>query len=58
VLTRALAIDGKELQHLCRDRLSFGMIVGVLLLQITLFGYAINLHAHRLPAGIVDYAHT
>lgn len=57
-LTRTLAIAGKELRQLRRDRLSFGMIVGIPLLQITLFGYAINLDVRHLPAAVVDYANT
>jgi ABC-2 type transport system permease protein len=57
-LRRTLAIAGKELRQLRRDRLSFGMIVGIPLLQITLFGYAINMDVRQLPAGFVDYANT
>jgi len=57
-LTRTLAIAGKEFRQLRRDRLSFGMIIGIPLLQITLFGYAINLDVRHLPAGVVDYANT
>jgi ABC-2 type transport system permease protein len=55
-LRRTLAIAGKELRQLRRDRLSFGMIVGIPLLQITLFGYAINMDVRQ--AGFVDYANT
>ena len=39
---RILAVTLKELRQLSRDRLSFGMIVGIPLMQMLLFGYAIN----------------
>ncbi len=57
-LTRMMAIAGKEFRQLRRDRLSFGMIVGIPLLQMILFGYAINLDVRHLSAGVVDYADT
>ena len=41
-LARALAIAGKELVQLRRDRLTLGMVVGIPALQLLLFGYAIN----------------
>ncbi len=57
-LRRLSAIATKEIRQLRRDRLTFGMIVGVPLLQILLFGYAINLDVRHLRAGVVDYAQT
>lgn len=57
-LTRFLAIAGKELQQLRRDRLTFGMIVGIPLIQILLFGYAINFDIRHLQAGVADQAGT
>jgi len=39
---RVLAIARKEVRQLRRDRLSFGMIVGIPTRQLLLFGYAIN----------------
>lgn len=56
--TRLLAILVKELQQLRRDRLTFGMIVGIPLLQIVLFGYAINTDVRHLSAAIADQAGT
>lgn len=58
VLTRILAIAGKETRQLRRDRLTFGMIVGLPLLQIILFGYAINMDVRNLRAGVADMANT
>ena len=37
-LQRIVAIAVKEVRQLLRDRITFGMIVGIPLLQITLFG--------------------
>lgn len=36
-----------------RDRLTFGMILGIPLLQLTLFGYAINSDPRHLPAAVL-----
>jgi ABC-2 type transport system permease protein len=52
------AIAGKEILQLRRDRLTFGMIVGVPVLQLTLFGYAINQDVRHLSAGVADLAGT
>lgn len=57
-LRRVLAIAWKELLQLGRDRLTFGMIVGIPVLQILLFGYAINYDVRGLSAGLVDEAQT
>lgn len=57
-LTRISAIASKEIRQLKRDRLSFGMIVGIPLLQIVLFGYAINTDVRGLPAGVVNMANS
>ncbi len=51
---RVWAIVTKELRQLSRDRMSFGLIVMIPLIQLMLFGYAINTDARQLPAGIVD----
>jgi ABC-2 type transport system permease protein len=58
MLLRVQAIMKKELRQLSRDRLTFGMIVGIPLLQILLFGYAINFDVRDLRAAVVDEAHT
>ena len=57
-LLRIGAILGKEVRQLSRDRLTFGMIVGIPLMQILLFGYAINFDVRHLPAGVADQANT
>jgi len=57
-LNRTLAVMVKEVRQLSRDRLTFGMIVGIPLLQICLFGYAINSDVRHLSAGVVDLSGT
>jgi ABC-2 type transport system permease protein len=50
---RVLAVLAKELIQLRRDRLTFGMIVGVPVMQLVLFGYAINADPKQLPTALV-----
>jgi ABC-2 type transport system permease protein len=49
-----LAVFIKEFQQMMRDRLTFGMAVGVPILQLVLFGYAINTDPKGLPTAIVS----
>ena len=51
---RIYAIIYKELMQLKRDRLTFGMIVMIPLIQLMLFGYAINTDVRNIPIGVVD----
>jgi ABC-2 type transport system permease protein len=55
---RILAVTLKELRQLSRDRLTFGMIIGIPLMQMLLFGYAINFDVRGLKAAVVDEAKT
>ncbi len=57
-LPRLFAIMLKEIRQLRRDRLTFGMIVGIPILQITLFGYAINTDVRHLRAAVADQSGT
>jgi len=57
-LRRARAIAAKEVRQLLRDRLTFGMIVGIPLLQVILFGYAINTDVRHLRAAVADLSNT
>ena len=57
-LQRIFAIVVKELRQLSRDRLTFGMIVGIPALQLLLFGYAINMDVRHLSAGIADLSNS
>jgi ABC-2 type transport system permease protein len=58
MLDRIVAVMVKEVRQLSRDRLTFGMIVGIPLMQMLLFGYAINFDVRNLRAAVVDEAHT
>lgn len=52
---RLMAVLIKELIQLRRDRLTFAMMLGVPLIQLILFGYAINGDPKKLPTVIVAY---
>ena len=58
MLNRVLAVAIKEVRQLLRDRLTFGMIIGIPLLQMLMFGYAINFDVRGLRAAVLDEAHT
>src|SRR5678816_1842177 len=52
--SRWLGIVAKEFIQLKRDRLTFGMIVGIPIIQLVLFGFAINSDPKRLPTMLLD----
>ena len=56
-LGRFWAIVVKEFVQMRRDRLTFGMMIGIPILQLTLFGFAINSDPKHLPTAVVlaDY---
>ena len=51
---RFAAMVSKEFTQMRRDRVTFGMMVGIPLLQLILFGYAINSDPKHLPTAILD----
>lgn len=57
-LRRLWAIMLKELRQLRRDRITLAMIVGIPVMQLLLFGYAINLNLRHLDAGVADQANS
>ena len=57
-LRRLFAVATKEVRQLSRDRVTFGMIVGVPMMQIVLFGYAINFDVRNLATVVQDDANT
>jgi ABC-2 type transport system permease protein len=57
-MTRLFAIIQKEIRQLLRDRLTFAMIVGIPMMQIVLFGYAINTDVRHLRGAVADEAGT
>jgi ABC-2 type transport system permease protein len=53
-LSRIAAVFIKEITQLRRDRLTFAMMVVIPLMQLLLFGYAINTDPKKLPTAVVD----
>jgi len=51
--SRWVGIIVKEFIQLKRDRLTFGMIIGIPVIQLLLFGYAINADPKRLPTAVL-----
>ena len=52
--TRVLVIAQKELLQLRRDRLTLAMMVVLPILQLLLFGYAINTDVRHIPSVVYD----
>src|SRR3546814_2835706 len=49
---RAIAV--KELIQMRRDHITFGLMVGIPLIQLVIFGFAINLDPKDLPTALID----
>ena len=54
-LRRIRAVARKELRQLRRDPLTSGFVLGVPILQLLLFGYAINQDVRHVPTAVVDH---
>jgi ABC-2 type transport system permease protein len=52
-LFRVWAMVQKEFVQMRRDRVTLGMIVSIPLIQLIMFGFAINLNPSNLPAAVV-----
>ena len=57
-LLRIQAIIAKELIQLKRDRMTFGMVIMIPLVQLLLFAFAINTNVRHIPVGILDQSQT
>jgi ABC-2 type transport system permease protein len=53
-MRRLLAVAWKELLQLRRDRMTLGMMVGLPVMQLLLFGYAINTDVRHIPTVVYD----
>ncbi|MBI4509896.1 MAG: ABC transporter permease [Deltaproteobacteria bacterium] len=53
-MNRLLAIAWKELVQLRRDRLTVGMMIGLPVIQLLLFGYAINTDVRHMRTVVFD----
>ena len=49
---RVMAVLMKEFIQMRRDQLTFAMIIGIPVVQLFIFGYAINLNPRQLPTAI------
>jgi ABC-2 type transport system permease protein len=56
-LSRWVGIMLKEFIQLKRDRLTFGMIIGIPVMQLILFGFAINSDPKQLPTAVLAADH-
>lgn len=52
-LTRVLAVMAKEFTQLTRDRVTWAMILVLPVIQLTIFGYAINSEPRHLPTAVL-----
>src|SRR5437868_2602220 len=50
---RLWAMVVKEFVQMRRDRLTFGMVIGIPLIQLVLFGFAINADPKHLPTAVL-----
>lgn len=51
--TRVMAVLAKEFKQLTRDRLTYAMMLAIPVVQLTLFGYAINTEPRHLPTAML-----
>ncbi len=56
--SRFVAVVVKEFIQMRRDRLTFAMMVGIPLLQLILFGFAINSDPKHLPTAVLSADHS
>jgi ABC-2 type transport system permease protein len=52
------SIFWKEFIQMRRDRATLGMMLGIPVVQLMLFGYAVNMDVRHLPAAVLDLSHT
>ncbi len=57
-LARISAILTKEFIQMRRDRMTFAMMIGIPILQLILFSFAINSDPRHLPSAIIDRDHS
>ena len=57
-MSRLLAIADKELRQVRRDPLTLAMMVVMPVMQLLLFGYAINNDVRHMPTVVLDHDHS
>ncbi|HSH12388.1 MAG TPA: hypothetical protein VLA15_01515, partial [Desulfurivibrionaceae bacterium] len=55
---RFLAIIAKEFVQMRRDRVTFAMMIGIPIVQMVVFGFAINSDPKHLPTAILAADHS
>jgi ABC-2 type transport system permease protein len=58
VIERILAVAWKELLQVRRDRLTLAMMVALPVMQLLLFGFAINTDVRNIPLTVLDADHS
>ena len=58
MLARILAMIRKEFIQMRRDKGTIVIALMIPIIQLTLYGYAINTDIKHVPIGILDYSHT
>ncbi|MEY8714974.1 ABC transporter permease [Francisella philomiragia] len=53
-INRYYAIFLKEVIHMLRDKVTIGLVIGIPLIQLILFGFAINMNPKHLSTAIVN----
>src|SRR3954451_376071 len=51
---RVMAVLVKEFKQLTRDRITYAMMLAIPVVQLTLFGYAINTEPRHLPTVVLS----
>jgi len=51
--SRVMAVLVKEFKQLTRDRITYAMMLAIPIVQLTLFGYAINTEPRHLPTAVL-----
>ena len=57
-MIRLRALLLKEFIQMRRDRLTFGLMVGIPIFQLLMFGFAINTDVKHLPTAVFDQSHS
>jgi len=57
-LRRLLAIANKEFIQMRRDRVTFAIMLGIPIIQLVLFGYAINTQVDHIPLVVCDMSNS
>ncbi len=55
---RLLAVMTKEFIHIRRDPLTLAIILGIPIIQLTLFGYAVNTNVDHIPTVVCDLSNS